>query len=81
MNLKNKALAILLILIFCISMLPAVSAVDYSIPYANVDIQVYDDGLINVYEEIGYHFDSSANGVYRDIKYFYNNNAHDNCYK
>ena len=67
MNLKNKALAILLVLIFCISLLPAVSAVDYSIPYANVDIQVYDDGLINVYEEIDYHFDSSANGVYRDI--------------
>ena len=67
MNFKNKALAILLVLIFCISLLPAVSAVDYSIPYANVDIQVYDDGLINVYEEIDYHFDSSANGVYRDI--------------
>ena len=47
MNFKNKALAILLILIFFISVLPAVSAVDYSIPYANVDIQVYDDGLIN----------------------------------
>ncbi|MBR4397262.1 MAG: DUF2207 domain-containing protein, partial [Methanobrevibacter sp.] len=67
MNFKNKALAILLISIFFISVLPAVSAVDYSIPYANVDIQVYDDGLINVYEEIDYHFDSSANGVYRDI--------------
>ena len=67
MNFKNKALAILLISIFFISVLPAVSAVDYSIPYANVDIQVFDDGLINVYEEIDYHFDSSANGVYRDI--------------
>ena len=67
MNLKNKALAILLISIFFISVLPAVSAVDYSIPYSNVDIQVYEDGLINVYEEIDYHFDSSANGVYRDI--------------
>ena len=67
MNLKNKALAILIISIFFISVLPAVSAVDYSIPYANVDIQVYDDGLINVYEEIDYHFSSSAHGVYRDI--------------
>ena len=67
MNFKNKALAILLILIFCLSILPTASAVDYSIPYANVDIQVYEDGLINVYEEIDYHFDSSANGVYRDI--------------
>lgn len=67
MNLKNKAFAILLISIFFISVLPAVSAVDYSIPYSNVDIQVYDDGLINVYEEIDYHFDSSAHGVYRDI--------------
>ena len=52
MNFKNKALAILLILIFCLSILPTASAVDYSIPYANVDIQVYEDGLINVYEEI-----------------------------
>lgn len=56
MNLKNKALAILIVSIFFISVLPAVSAVDYSIPYANVDIQVYDDGLINVYEEIDYDF-------------------------
>lgn len=67
MNFKNKTLAILLILIFFISALPAVSAVDYSLTYSNVDIEVYDDGLINVYEEIDYHFDSSANGVYRDI--------------
>ena len=67
MNFKNKALAILLISIFFISVLPAVSAVDYSIPYANVDMQVYNDGLVNVYEEIDYHFDSSANAVYRDI--------------
>lgn len=67
MNFKSKAFVILLILIFCLSVLPTASAVDYSIPYANVDIQVYEDGLINVYEEIDYHFDSSANGVYRDI--------------
>ena len=67
MNMKNKALAVLLVSIFILSLLPAVSAVDYSLPYANVDIEVYDNGLINVYEEIDYHFDSSANGVYRDI--------------
>ena len=63
MNFKDKALAILLISIFCLSVMPAAYAVDYSIPYANVDIQVYENGLINVYEEIDYHFDSSANGV------------------
>ncbi|AMK15240.1 DUF2207 domain-containing protein [Methanobrevibacter olleyae] len=67
MNLKNKAIVILLISIFFISVLPTVSAVDYSIPSANIDIRVYDNGLINVAEEINYHFDSSANGVYRDI--------------
>ena len=67
MNFKDKALAILLISIFCLSVMPVAYAVDYSIPYANVDIQVYENGLINVYEEIDYHFDSSANGVYRDI--------------
>lgn len=67
MNLKNKALLILLVSIFLISLLPAVTAVDYSIPYANIDVQVYDNGLINVFEEIDYHFDSSANGVYREI--------------
>ena len=67
MNLKNKALAILLLSIFILSIIPTASAVDYSIPYSNVDITVHDDGLITVEEEIDYHFDSSAHGVYRDI--------------
>ena len=67
MNLKNKALIILLVGLFFISV-SQVSAVDYSLTDAHVDMEVYDNGLVNVAEEIDYHFDSSANGVYRDIR-------------
>ena len=67
MNLKNKTLIILLLVLFVLSISP-VSAVDYSLTGARVDLEVMDNGLLNVAEEIDYHFDSSANGVYRDIR-------------
>ena len=67
MNLKNKALVVLLLGLFFISVSQA-AAVDYSLINAHVDMEVYDNGLVNVAEEIDYHFDSSANGVYRDIR-------------
>ena len=67
MNLKNKTLIILLLVLFVLS-ISAVSAVDYSLTGARIDMEVQDNGLLNVAEEIDYHFDSSANGVYRDIR-------------
>ena len=67
MNLKNKALIVLLLALFVIS-ISSVSAVDYSLTGARIDMEVQDNGLLNVAEEIDYHFDSSANGVYRDIR-------------
>ena len=67
MNLKNKALIVLLLSLFVIS-ISSVSAVDYSLTGARIDMEVQDNGLLNVAEEIDYHFDSSANGVYRDIR-------------
>jgi uncharacterized membrane protein len=66
MNLRNKALVVLLVALFFISV-SSVSAVDYSLTNAHVDLEVQDNGLLLVGEEIDYHFDSSANGVYRDI--------------
>ena len=66
MNLRNKALVILLVTLLFISVSSA-SAVDYSLTNAHIDLEVNDNGLVNVAEEIDYHFDSSANGVYREI--------------
>ena len=66
MNLRNKALVILLVTLLFISV-SSVSAVDYSLTNAHIDLEVNENGLVNVAEEIDYHFDSSANGVYRDI--------------
>lgn len=69
MNLKRKTIAILLVLIFLASTISAVSAddVDYSLTSGIVDLFVEENGLLHVKETINYHFDSSANGVYRDI--------------
>lgn len=66
MNLRNKALVILLVTLLFISV-SSVSAVDYSLTNAHIDLEVNENGLVNVAEEIDYHFDSSANGVYREI--------------
>ena len=66
MNLKNKVLVILILSLFFISISSA-SAVDYSLINAHIDLEVHENGLVNVGEQINYHFDSSANGVYRDI--------------
>lgn len=67
MNLKNNALVILLAALLFISISSA-SAIDYSLTNAHVDMEVHENGMVNVAEEIDYHFDSSANGVYRDIR-------------
>ena len=67
MNLKNTGLLLLLFALIFISVSSA-SAVDYSLTSALMDLEVQDNGMLNVAEEINYHFDSSANGVYRDIR-------------
>lgn len=71
MNFKRKAIAIFLISIFLLSAVSASSASDdikYTLTEGIVDLFVNPNGLLHVNETIKYHFDSSANGVYRDIK-------------
>ena len=67
MNLKNKAFVVILLALLFIS-ISSISAVDYSLTGAHVDLEIQENGLVNVAEQINYHFDSSANGVYRDIR-------------
>lgn len=70
MNFKKKSIAIVLILIFLFSTLPmsfASDDIEYSIPQAIMDLTIQNNGLLHVKESIDYNFDSSANGVYRDI--------------
>ena len=69
MNLKNKTLIILLLVLFVLS-ISAVSAVDYSLTGARVDLEVMDNGLLNVAEEIDYHFDYRRNHQYGNRKLF-----------
>ncbi|MDO5849628.1 MAG: DUF2207 domain-containing protein [Methanobacteriaceae archaeon] len=68
MNFK-KGIAILIVLIFIASTMSAVSAddVEYSLTNGLIDLIVEENGLLHVKEVISYHFDSSANGVYRNI--------------
>ena len=67
MNFKTKTLTILIAAVLLISAISAVSAVDYSLTDAVIHLNVEEDGLLNVDEQITYYFQSSANGVYRDI--------------
>ncbi|MBR5502876.1 MAG: DUF2207 domain-containing protein [Methanobrevibacter sp.] len=67
MNFKEKTLIVLALSIILLASVSAASAVDYSLTNAVVDLDVASNGLLNVNEIISYHFDSSPNGVYRDI--------------
>lgn len=67
MKFNKKLFSVLILSILILISISSVSAVDYSLTNANIDIDVQDNGLLTVYEAITYHFDSSANGVYRDI--------------
>ncbi len=67
MNFKQKTLIVLIFSLILMASIAAASAVDYSLTDAKVDLLVGENGLLNVNEAITYHFDSSANGVYRDI--------------
>lgn len=67
MNFKTKTLTILIAAVLLISAISAVYAVDYSLTDAVIHLNVQEDGLLNVDEQITYYFQSSANGVYRDI--------------
>ena len=68
MNFK-KGIAIFIVLIFIASTMSAVSAddVEYSLTNGLIDLIVEENGLLHVHETISYHFDSTANGVYRNI--------------
>ena len=67
MNSKQKTLIILSLSLILLASIAAVSAVDYTLTNADMDYVVRSNGLLHVHEAITYDFDSSPNGVYRDI--------------
>lgn len=67
---NKKLIGILLISIFLLSTLPAVSADDdrsYTIDLADIYLFIGSNGLLHVNETYFYSFDGQFNGVYRDI--------------
>ncbi|BDZ67313.1 DUF2207 domain-containing protein [Methanobacterium ferruginis] len=72
MNKKIYFVSLAILFLFTLSTIPAVSYADdddksYSIPYANIDLYVQDDGMLHVKEQLHYSFSGTYNGVYRDI--------------
>ena len=69
MILNKKLISILLVLLFLVSTSSVVYAedVDYSLTKGAISLIVEENGLLHVKETINYHFDSSANGIYRTI--------------
>jgi hypothetical protein len=70
MNKKIYFVSLAILFLFTLSTIPAVSYADdddksYSIPYANIDLYVQDDGMLHVKEQLHYSFSGTYNGVYR----------------
>lgn len=69
---KKHFISLTLIFLFLISISSdlAVAQEDdrsYTIPYANIDLYVHENGNLHVKERIHYSFSGTYNGVYRDI--------------
>lgn len=70
---SKKNILIFFILISVLSSFLFISAVSfaddrsYTIPWANINLTMGDDGTLHVKEVIHYHFFGTYNGVYRDI--------------
>lgn len=66
---ENKTFIILIFLLLLIGTISSVYAADrsYSIPGANIDLFVGDDGTLHVTEVIHYHFIGTFYGIYRNI--------------
>lgn len=72
MNSKKNILIFFILISVLSSFLfsSAVSFADdrsYTIPWANINLTMGDDGTLHVKEVIHYHFFGTYNGVYRDI--------------
>lgn len=72
MNSNRKYLTIFLIFVFVFISLSSFGLAfaderSYTIPWANIDLDVGDDGTLHVKETIRYRFSGTFNGVYRDI--------------
>jgi len=69
---KKHFIALILLFFVTISIIPGVTFAQdddrsYSIPYANIDLFVEENGNLHVKEKLHYSFSGTYNGVYRDI--------------
>ncbi|AXV37711.1 MAG: hypothetical protein CIT01_05620 [Methanobacterium sp. BRmetb2] len=69
---KNHFITLSLLLLLTFSILSTVAAQDdddrsYTIPYANIDLYLQENGNLHVKEKLHYSFSGTYNGVYRDI--------------
>jgi len=69
---KKYYISLMLLFLFMLSSLPCIFAQNdgdrsYSIPYANIDLYVGENGNLHVIEKIHYSFTGTYHGVYRNI--------------
>ena len=70
---KNRFVSFILLFLFIISIFSGVTfaeddeSLGYSIPYANIDLYILEDGKLHVKEKLHYSFSGTYHGVYRDI--------------
>lgn len=68
---RNQFILFTLLFLFIISIFSGVTFAEddrsYSIPYANIDIFIEENGNLHVKEKIHYSFSGTYNGIYRDI--------------
>ncbi len=69
---KRHCIALILLFLVTVSIVPGVTFAQdddrsYSIPYANIDLFVEENGNLHVKEKLHYSFSGTYNGIYRDI--------------
>lgn len=70
---KKHFISLTLLFLFTISIFSSVAFAEdeeglgYSIPYANIDLYIMEDGKLHIKEKLHYSFSGTYHGVYRDI--------------
>ena len=76
-NIKKLKILIFIIILVAITLIPSIVLADGpSYDITNYDMKAYiqEDGTIHIDESITYYFSSSANGLTRDLRYYYKTN-------
>lgn len=76
-HIKKLKIIMISIILAVIALIPNNVLADgpsYDITNYDMDAYIQEDGTIHIDESITYYFSSSANGLTRDLRYFYKTN-------